>query len=220
MKKIFLLAMVALFVISCSSDDNGYGNDQDQNQDQDQNDGQDSGDDDPVVVENSVRLRADATFGSVLTNSEGFTLYFFAPDSKGDSNCLGGCITTWPAFNTSELTLDDGLDANDFSSIARTDGADQVTYKGWPLYLFSNDASAGEINGDGAGGTWFVAKPDYSIMFTRSQLLGRDSDGNETNLNSSFEEGEEETFYITDAEGNTLYHFQFLIQTYKMCLVF
>lgn len=206
MKKIFLVAMVTLFVISCSSDDNGYGNDQDQNQDQ--NDDQDDGtDDDPVVVENSVRLVVDGTFGSVLTNSEGFTLYFFAPDSKGDSNCLDGCLAAWPAFNVTDLTLDEGLNPADFGSITRTDGAEQTTYKGWPLYLFANDAAAGEINGDGSGGVWFVAKPDYAVMFTRSQLVGRDSDGNETELNSAYEAGEEDTFYITDTEGNTLYSF-------------
>ncbi|MDT0607771.1 hypothetical protein [Croceitalea rosinachiae] len=203
MKKLFLLVTITFLVMSCSSDDNDLGNDQ--NQDQDQNAGGD--DDDPIAVENAVRLVTDATFGSVLTNSEGFTLYFFAPDSKGDSNCLDGCATTWPAFNTTELTLDSGLNAADFGTITRTDGGEQTTYKGWPLYTFSNDASPGDINGDGAGGTWFVAKPDYSVMFTRSQLIGRDSNGVETNLNSSFEPGDEETFYITDDEGNTLYHF-------------
>ncbi|MDB2606224.1 hypothetical protein N9Y48_00450 [Zobellia sp.] len=203
MKKLFLLAMVTVFVIGCTSNDIGFENEQDQ----DQNDNQDlEGDDDPVV-ENSVRLEVDANFGTVMTNSEGFTLYFFAPDSKGDSNCLGGCATTWPPFHSNDLSLDDGLDANYFGSITRSDGTEQTTYKGWPLYLFSNDASPGDINGDGSGGVWFVAKPDYSVMLTRSQLVGRDSDGNETNLTSSFEEGEEQTFYITDASGNTLYHF-------------
>ena len=44
-------------------------------------------------------------------------------------------------------------------------------------------------------------------MITRAQLVGRDSDSVETNLNSSFEAGDEETFYITDGNGNTLYHF-------------
>ncbi|MFD2586718.1 hypothetical protein ACFSQJ_07230 [Croceitalea marina] len=196
MKNFFVFVFVTLFVISCS-DDNGYGNDQDQGSDDDQ----------PVAVENSVRLSVDPDFGNVLTNSEGFTLYFFAPDSKGGSNCLNGCATTWPAFDASELTLDEGLSANDFGTIARTDGGTQVTYKGWPLYLFANDTTAGQINGDGSGGVWFVAKPDYSVMLTQSQLVGRDSDGNETNLNSSFEEGEGSTFYITDDNGVTLYHF-------------
>ncbi len=199
MKKVFLVVMVAFFAISCSSDDS-YGNDP-------QPVPEEEGTDDPVDVQNSVRLATDATFGSVLTNAEGFSLYFFAPDSKGDSNCVDGCITTWPAFNPSELSFDDGLDANDFSTITRTDGGEQLAYKGWPLYLFSSDAEAGQINGDAAGGVWFVAKPDYSVMVAKAQLVGRDSDGNETNLNSAFEAGDEETVYMTDTNGNTLYHF-------------
>jgi predicted lipoprotein with Yx(FWY)xxD motif len=195
MKNVFSLVMLFMFIVSCSSDDVSV------------YDPEEVIDDPIVVVENSIKLSDDSTFGSVLTNAEGFTLYFFAPDSKGNSNCNDGCATTWPAFNTSELTLDNGLVANDFSMIIRNDGTEQTTYKGWPLYLFSNDTAAGQINGDGASGVWFVAKPDYSIMIARSQLVGRNADGIESNLNSSFEAGDEETFYITDAEGNTLYHF-------------
>lgn len=188
MKNLFILLIATVFVSSCSSDDN-----YDSNPEPD--------------VENSVRLRTDATFGDVLTNADGFTLYFFAPDAKGDANCLGGCADVWPEFFVEDLTLDAGLDQSDFATITRTDGQTQTTYKGWPLYTFANDAQAGEIIGDGAGGTWFVAKPDYSLMLVRSQLVGRDSNGNETNLNSSFEPGDEDTFYITDDRGNTLYHF-------------
>lgn len=188
MKNLLILLFASLFVLNCSSDDTN----------------------DPITepdIENAVRLRTDATFGSVLTNAEGFTLYFFAPDAKGDANCLGDCANVWPAFFTNDLTLDAGLNASDFGTITRTDGQSQTTYKGWPLYTFSNDINSGDINGDGAGGTWFVGKPDYSVMLVRTQLVGRDANGNETNLNSAFEPGDEDTFYITDDRGNTLYHF-------------
>jgi len=190
MKKSILFLLFTFALIACSTDDSLPEVEQPN-----------------PIPENLVKLRTDATFGSVLTNSEGFTLYFFAPDSKGDSNCLEGCSTAWPTFYETELTLDDGLDANDFETITRSDGAKQTTYKGWPLYTFSNDSSVGQINGDGNGGTWFVAKPDYALMLVRSQLVGRDVDGNETNVNSSFEAGDGDTFYIVDDRGNTLYSF-------------
>ena len=180
--------LLCLFIMSCSSDD--YTATQV----------------DPEVV-NTVRLRTDATFGKVLTNANGFTLYFFAPDAKGDATCLGGCAEAWPAFFAENLTLDAGLDASDFDTITRSDGQSQTTYKGWPLYTFANDTQAGQINGDGSGEVWFVGKPDYAIMIVKTQLVGRDSNGVETNLNSDFEPGDEETFYITDDRGNTLYHF-------------
>nr|WP_299068635.1 hypothetical protein [uncultured Allomuricauda sp.] len=192
MKKFFLSIYTLLLLVGCTSD-GSYGDD--------------PVDDNPAPEENAVRLSSDATFGNILTNSEGFTLYFFAPDSNGESNCSGGCIDAWPVFNASELTLDNGLDEGDFGSITRGDGAVQTTYKGWPLYLFGNDANAGDVNGDGSGGVWFVAKPDYSVMVTRAQLVGRDSNGDETNLTGNYEPGDEQTFYITDADGNTLYSF-------------
>ena len=190
MKNLFIILLVSVFALSCSSDD--YDNTPEPT---------------PEVV-NSVQLRTDATFGSVLTNAEGFTLYFFAPDATGEeSNCNGGCADVWPAFFEQNLTLDAGLEASDFGTITRADGQSQTTYKGWPLYTFSNDLVAGAINGDGAGGTWFVGKPDYSIMIVRAQLVGRDANGIETNLNSSFQPGNEDTFYFTDDRGNTLYRF-------------
>ncbi|RNC90332.1 MAG: hypothetical protein ED555_10695 [Allomuricauda sp.] len=200
MKKVMLALLVLTTIIACESEDEGVVIDTP--------DPIGNTDDDPQdPTPNQVQLRTDATFGQVLTDADGFTLYFFAPDSDGNSNCTGGCINAWPVFNPSELSLDNGLDASDFGTITREDGATQTTYKGWPLYRFANDAAAGDVNGDGSGSVWFVAKPDYSIMLTRAQLVGRDADGNETNLTSGYEPGDEETTYMTDANGNTLYLF-------------
>jgi hypothetical protein len=36
----------------------------------------------------------------------------------------------------------------------------QVTYAGHPLYRFSGDLAAGETNGFGVGGIWWVLAPD------------------------------------------------------------
>lgn len=203
MKKILVVLVTTTLIFSCSSDDPAptiVTPEPDMTEEPDP-------DPDPVVPQNSVRLVNDVNLGNIMTDSEGFTLYFFAKDSKGASTCEGGCLTAWPLFHAEELTLDSGLEADDFSVITRADGSSQTAYKGWPLYKFANDTSAGQIEGDGSGGVWFVAKPDYSVMVAMAQLVGRDSSGNETNLNSSFEPGDEETLYITDANGNTLYAF-------------
>jgi len=42
---------------------------------------------------------------------------------------------------------------------ARTDHTTQVTYNGHPLYTFTHDAKAGDVNGEGVatfGGIWYV----------------------------------------------------------------
>jgi predicted lipoprotein with Yx(FWY)xxD motif len=129
------------------------------------------------------------SLGNVLTNGEGRTLYFFAKDVGGTSNCNGGCADAWPAFAPAQSNLGDGLATTDFATINRGDGGTQLTYKGWPLYYFSGDAAAGDLNGENSGGRWFVAKPDYSIMIGEQSVGGTDMK------------------YLTDENGNSLYYF-------------
>jgi predicted lipoprotein with Yx(FWY)xxD motif len=152
---------------------------------------------------NTVKLAATTKFGNVITDGQGKTLYFFAIDANGNSGCTGGCSTAWPTFYQANLTLDKGLDAKDFGTITRTDGAKQTTYKGWPLYYFAGDAKAGDINGDDSEEIWFVAKPDYTVMVANSQLLGVDG----VNYTSDLKPGTGVTQYITDDRGQTLYSF-------------
>lgn len=157
-----------------------------------------------VPAEASVKLADDATFGQIMTDSNGMTLYFFSRDTKDTSECTSnGCVSTWPAFYQENITVDTGLDPDDFATIDRTDGAKQTTYKGWPLYYFSGDSDPGDTNGDKVNDVWFVAKHDYSLMYVRAQLVGHD----DKNYLGDYTEGEGQTFYITDIEGRTLYGF-------------
>ncbi len=158
-----------------------------------------------VVVPTTVLLRTDSHFGSVITNAKGETLYFFSPDANGTSACTGGCLTAWPVFYTAALKVASGLDSTDFATITRTDGTKQNTYKGWPLYTYAADSKAGDINGDGVGKVWFVAKPDYTILIAEKQLVGNDG----VSYDSTYHAGTGNTFYMTDAHGVTLYAFSF-----------
>ncbi|TYP99288.1 putative lipoprotein with Yx(FWY)xxD motif [Tenacibaculum adriaticum] len=185
-KKTAYLFMVFMMILqSCSNDDN--------------NDPIPS----PPADVATVKLTTNSTLGSILTDSEGKTLYFYSKDTKDTSECLGGCIDLWPVFYSENLVADNGLNANDFKTITRTDGVKQTTYKGWPLYYFDNDNIAGDINGENVNNIWFTAKPDYSLMYVKAQLKGHD--GN--NYTSNYTVGDEETSYIVDIEGRTLYSF-------------
>ncbi|MEM6718722.1 MAG: hypothetical protein AAF611_05390 [Bacteroidota bacterium] len=189
MKKFVILLILPFLSMSCSSDDDAQVNYSEESA-------------------NAVQLRSDATFGEILTDEAGRTLYFFALDHTGESiSCVGGCADAWPIFHSNDLSIDDGLLAADFGTTTREDGSLQTTYKGWPLYYFANDGEPGQINGDGVGETWFVAKPDYSLMVVNAQLIGANANGEQTNLNSNYEPGDGRTFYITDDRGNTLYRF-------------
>jgi len=174
----------------------------------------------PEVKNDGVTLSTSATLGSYLTDKNGRSLYFFATDANGQTSCTGGCEAVWPAFFVDNLTADKlgtGLTLSDFATITTTSGKKQLTYKGWPLYYYAPVTSgdgyggggnkpeaAGQTTGDGIDGTWFIAKPDYSIMIVRSQLVGHDT----KNYKSDYTVGDGLTTYFTDAKGITLYTFK------------
>ncbi len=130
MKNIFpFLSVVTLFAQGCSSDDSAAPPPP-----------VTSPDPDPEV--SSVKLAENATFGKILTDSDGKTPYFFSLDTKDTSECLDGCLNAWPVFFQATISVDAGLDTSDFATIDRTDRTEQTTYKGWPLYYFASDNAA------------------------------------------------------------------------------
>ena len=152
----------------------------------------------------NVLLAEDPVLGAILTDADGFTLYYFTKDALPDTSlCTGGCVTNWPLFYAESMKLGEGLDSVDFSSIQHPEGGMQTTYKGWPLYYFKNDLNPGETNGEAVGNVWFVAKPDYSIMLIDNLLIGKDG----ITYNSNYEPGEEVVQYFVDEYGMTLYIF-------------
>lgn len=165
--------------------------------------------DPPVTNKASKILLADnATLGKILTDGDGVTLYFFSNDVSGESTCLEGCLDVWPIFSGAELEIGTGLLSADFDSIKHTNGLNQITYKGWPLYYYSPDGDGvieqpDAIAGEGRNSVWFVAKPDYTIMLANAQLIGAD----EQKYRSDYEIGEGNTPFFVDASGRTLYAF-------------
>jgi predicted lipoprotein with Yx(FWY)xxD motif len=98
-----------------------------------------------------------ATIGgtAVLTNAKGFTLYSFAPDTPTASKCYGSCAVYWPPV-TGSTAAGSGLPGKT-SVIARTDGSDQLTYDGHPLYTYVGDSAPGQASGNNLflnGGFW------------------------------------------------------------------
>jgi predicted lipoprotein with Yx(FWY)xxD motif len=155
----------------------------------------------------TVMITAHTTFGNIMTDKDGRTLYFFARDTKGANTCTGGCATNWPIFYVPNVILPAGniLAAADFGTTGSGTSA-QLTYKGRPLYYYAPGGAieaTGAVTGDNVGTNWFVAKPDYSIMIGSAQLVGNDG----KNYTSTYSEGTGTTRYFTDAAGRTLYLF-------------
>ena len=158
----------------------------------------------------TIQLNTSPTLGSYLSDSLGYTLYYFSNDFDGNSNCTGGCLNIWPIYyagdNLTQSKLPSGLDIADFGTITTSAGAKQTTYKTWPLYYYAPSATrenAGETKGEGVNNIWFVAKPDYSIMLVNAQLVGKDG----KLYKSDYTEGAGKTLYFSDPKGVTMYGF-------------
>ncbi len=164
-------ALLPLFAIAlaCSDDDDSNNNNDNTNNNNAAN----------VLLTNGL-----------LTDGDGRTLYYFTPDTPGPSAasaCTGACVSDWPIFYEAQVNPGPGLDASLFGSILRSDGEQQTTYRGWPLYRFSGDSGSGQTNGDGVGGRWFVLpEPFYTVMLRRTEALGD---------------------FLVTTDGSTLYRF-------------
>ena len=104
----------------------------------------------------AVMMANNANLGNYVTASNGMTLYTFDKDSANVSNCTGQCLVNWPPFLVSgevPSKLPDHL-----GTFVRADGSKQYTWNSLPLYFYAGDKNKGDVNGDGVGGTWHVAK--------------------------------------------------------------
>jgi predicted lipoprotein with Yx(FWY)xxD motif len=116
-----------------------------------------------------VGLRA-STIGQTLVDGQGDTLYLFAADTGGKSQCSGACAAVWPPYlGVGTPQAGTGVTAGLLSTITRGDGGTQVTYGGHPLYRYAGDTKPGDVTGqalDQYGGKWYVLGADGSKIDT------------------------------------------------------
>jgi predicted lipoprotein with Yx(FWY)xxD motif len=103
---------------------------------------------------------------NVITNSKGFTLYAFAPDTSTKSNCNGSCAQFWPPLK-GPVTAGSGVTGK-IGTIKRSGGSTQATYNGHPLYTYVGDTKPGQASGNNlnlSGGFWKVVPVTGKITF-------------------------------------------------------
>ena len=106
-----------------------------------------------------VKIMEKELVGKFLTDGKNMTLYYLSKDEKNISNCTDGCAVNWPPFYVDPSAVIEGCESSDFATITRTDGRQQTTYKGMPLYYFKNDKYPGDTFGQGIGDVWFLVIP-------------------------------------------------------------
>ena len=123
----------------------------------------------------SVRV-AKTRLGKALVDSRGRTLYLFTKDSGTKSTCSGACATAWPPLRaTGKPTVSGGAKASQVGTTMRSDGKQQVTYNGHPLYRFVKDTKPRDTNGEGLtafGGSWFAVSPAGKRIATQPSRSG------------------------------------------------
>lgn len=103
------------------------------------------------------------TSETILTNSQGLTLYYRTSDVPPSTVCSGGCAGAWPPLvvsgsgaPTSPASLSGKL------TVVTDANGKQVEYNGHPLYTYSRDTGPGQTTGEGVGGVWYVCTPSLT----------------------------------------------------------
>ena len=93
----------------------------------------------------TVSTTKNAKVGAILVS--GKTLYTLKPSSTA---CTAACLKIWPALvlpgGVTKARAGAGVNASKLGTVHHN-GAVQVTYGGKPLYFFSGDTAAGQVNG-------------------------------------------------------------------------
>ena len=99
----------------------------------------------------------------VLVNRKGLTLYSLSVEHRGRFICTdASCLSLWTPLVVARGTVPTG--ALDLGTLRRPDGRTQVSYRGRPVYTFTQDRKPGDVKGNGFKdvGVWRPASPGGS----------------------------------------------------------
>jgi predicted lipoprotein with Yx(FWY)xxD motif len=101
---------------------------------------------------------ASNSLGTILVDSQGMTLYHLSGEQNGKFICTSSaCVGVWHPLIAPSSGAPSG-EVSSLGTVKRPDGTMQITYKGTPLYTFTEDQQSGETKGQGIKdvGTWSV----------------------------------------------------------------
>jgi predicted lipoprotein with Yx(FWY)xxD motif len=109
-------------------------------------------------VGTTVIIVQKSAIGYVMAEANHAVLYTYDKDKKGGTpRCVGSCAATWlPATGMPQAGPADHFPGQ-FALVKRSDGTQQITYEGMPLYTLKG-AKPLLTTGNGQGGVWHVIK--------------------------------------------------------------
>jgi len=117
-----------------------------------------------------VQVGTNATYGNILTTSTGQALYTLNTDHNGQSTCTGSCLQVWPALTVAAgttPTAGPGV-TGAVAATMQSNGTDQVTYNGSPLYTYVGDSAPDQVTGQNVGGFFVVTIASSTATTTAS----------------------------------------------------
>ncbi|MFI6149531.1 SCO0930 family lipoprotein [Streptomyces sp. NPDC051109] len=116
----------------------------------------------------ALTVAKDPKLGEHIVDGNGMTVYRFKKDTAWPmaSNCTGDCVAKWPVVPPVDKANAKGIVEKGYSVLDRPDGKKQQAIDCWPVYTFSGDKKAGDVNGQGVGGTWYAVAPDGKLITT------------------------------------------------------
>jgi predicted lipoprotein with Yx(FWY)xxD motif len=98
---------------------------------------------------------------TVLTDSQGLTLYYRTTESSTKVTCTGTCAASWPPVLLATGTPTGSASVTGTLTVFAGPNGSQVLYNGHPLYRWVKDTAPGQATGQGIGG-FVVATPDVA----------------------------------------------------------
>ncbi|WP_338145300.1 hypothetical protein [Cryobacterium tagatosivorans] len=128
----------------------------------------------PPIAAGTDAAVATTDLGTIVVDGKGMTAYFFDKDTadSGSSACTGQCAANWPAITSASATPSvTGITAK-VGTITGVTGDKQLTVNGRPIYTYAGDTAAGDTNGQGVQGVWYVLSPAGDEITTKPGRSG------------------------------------------------
>jgi predicted lipoprotein with Yx(FWY)xxD motif len=106
----------------------------------------------------TVMIVQKSDLGYVLAMANGLVVYTYDKDTKGGPpTCTNACAALWPAVTGIPMTNSGEKLPGTLGVVTAANGAKQITYNGYPLYIFKSEKPLA-TTGNGVDGLWHVIK--------------------------------------------------------------
>ena len=111
-----------------------------------------------ITPGDTVLIVQRSNLGYVLALANGDVVYTYGNDKQGGQpTCTSSCLAIWPAVTGIPMTNAGEKLPGTLGTVTMANGAKQITYDGYPLYIFKTEKPLA-TTGNGVDGLWHVIK--------------------------------------------------------------